>query len=231
MYLSVRLFVCLSVCPSVPSGRARRCGGFAAVGPVGRRYRSIAARPAVSSSGAARRNADSAELSVNLVNIFNGIMRRNRYGACLATVWMYTVTFGSIGCTQVARVEIASKRAGVQSSATNDRTSWRQSKRTKNTAECNLSRHTRRWRNQTEIRRQKRTTPYNRQPHAVHKLLPQYSSYSVLQLQSYSAEKILHRDLNCFMHYVLRVYQMCGRSVPIQTNLVINSTDLAGKVL
>jgi len=81
MYLSV----CLSVRLSHPAA-ARRCCGFAAVGPAGRRYRSIAARPAVSSSGAARRNADSAELSVNLVNIFNGIMRRNRYGACLATV-------------------------------------------------------------------------------------------------------------------------------------------------
>ena len=32
-----------SVCPS------HRCGGFAAVGPAARRYRSIAARPALSS--------------------------------------------------------------------------------------------------------------------------------------------------------------------------------------
>ena len=49
----VRPSVCLSVCPttSVPSlAAARRCGGFAAVGPAGRRYRSIAARPALSSN-------------------------------------------------------------------------------------------------------------------------------------------------------------------------------------
>ena len=39
--------VCLSVRLSVPSiDRCRRCGGFAAVGPSGKRYRSIAARPA-----------------------------------------------------------------------------------------------------------------------------------------------------------------------------------------
>ena len=42
-----------SVCPSVPSG----CGGFAAVGPAAGRYRSIAARPADSSSHAAARRA------------------------------------------------------------------------------------------------------------------------------------------------------------------------------
>jgi len=36
---------------------ARRCCGFAAVGPAAKRYRSTAARPAVSSSGAAARRA------------------------------------------------------------------------------------------------------------------------------------------------------------------------------
>jgi len=42
VYVTIR---CLSVCPSVPSCVAgAACGGFAAVGPAGRRYRSIAAR-------------------------------------------------------------------------------------------------------------------------------------------------------------------------------------------
>ena len=59
--LSVRRSVCPPVSPFVPSF-ARRCCGFAAVRPVGRRYRSIAARPAVSSSGAAAANAGSAAL-------------------------------------------------------------------------------------------------------------------------------------------------------------------------
>ena len=39
----VRPSVCLSVCLSQHSAAARRCGRFAAVGPAGRRYRSIAA--------------------------------------------------------------------------------------------------------------------------------------------------------------------------------------------
>ena len=59
--------VCLSVCPSRHSATGRRCGGFAAVDPAGRRYRSIAAQPAVISSRAAARraaaNAGSATLS------------------------------------------------------------------------------------------------------------------------------------------------------------------------
>jgi len=42
---SVRLSVCLSVCLSNPAA-ARRCYEFAAVGPAGRRYRSIAAAAA-----------------------------------------------------------------------------------------------------------------------------------------------------------------------------------------
>ena len=41
--------VCLSVCPFHHSAAARRCGGFAVVGPAARRYRSIVARPALSS--------------------------------------------------------------------------------------------------------------------------------------------------------------------------------------
>jgi len=45
-----------SVCLSHPAA-ARRCCGFAAVGTTVRRYRSIAARPAVSSSRAAARRA------------------------------------------------------------------------------------------------------------------------------------------------------------------------------
>ena len=44
--------VCLSVCLSHRSTAARRCCGFAAVGPAARRYRSIAARPALSSANA-----------------------------------------------------------------------------------------------------------------------------------------------------------------------------------
>jgi len=45
--------VCPSVCPFHLSTAATACGGFAAVGPAGRRYRSIPARPAPSSNGAA----------------------------------------------------------------------------------------------------------------------------------------------------------------------------------
>jgi len=59
----------LSVRLSHPAA-ARRCCGFAAVGPAARRYRSIAARPAVSSSRAAARhtaaNAGSATLSADV---------------------------------------------------------------------------------------------------------------------------------------------------------------------
>ena len=43
--VSVQLTICLSVCLSY-SPAAAVCGGFAAVGPVGRRYQSIAAQPA-----------------------------------------------------------------------------------------------------------------------------------------------------------------------------------------
>jgi len=42
--------VCLSVCLSRRSTAAAACDGFAAVGPAGRRYQSIAARPALSSN-------------------------------------------------------------------------------------------------------------------------------------------------------------------------------------
>ena len=52
--LTVRLSVCLSVCPFVPpshhSAAARCCGGFAAVGPASKRYQSTVTRPALSSS-------------------------------------------------------------------------------------------------------------------------------------------------------------------------------------
>jgi len=47
--LSVRPSVRLSVCLSHHSAAARYCGGFAAVGPAASGYRSIAARPALSS--------------------------------------------------------------------------------------------------------------------------------------------------------------------------------------
>jgi len=61
-----------SVCLSVPA--FGRCGGFAAVGPAGRRYRSIAARAALSSIPAAARraaaNAGSATLSAGVANLF-----------------------------------------------------------------------------------------------------------------------------------------------------------------
>ena len=50
---TVRLSVRLSVCPMRLSTAAAPCGGFAAVGPAGRRYRLIAARPAPSSNCAA----------------------------------------------------------------------------------------------------------------------------------------------------------------------------------
>jgi len=49
--VSVRLFVRRSV--SVMPTAAAACGGFAAVGPAARRYRSIAARPALSTAAAA----------------------------------------------------------------------------------------------------------------------------------------------------------------------------------
>ena len=48
----VRPSVCLSHSPA-----AAACGGFAAVGPAGRRYRSITARPARNQHGAAARHA------------------------------------------------------------------------------------------------------------------------------------------------------------------------------
>jgi len=41
--------VCLCVRQSRRPASARRCGGFAVAGPAGRKYRSIAARPALSS--------------------------------------------------------------------------------------------------------------------------------------------------------------------------------------
>ena len=49
VYVTVR---CPSVCPSASqiSTAAAACGGFAAVSPAGRRYRSIAARPVLSSN-------------------------------------------------------------------------------------------------------------------------------------------------------------------------------------
>ena len=48
-----RVSIRLSVCLSQLSAAAAACGGFAAVGPAGRRYRSIAAWPAPSNNGAA----------------------------------------------------------------------------------------------------------------------------------------------------------------------------------
>ena len=46
------------------SSAAAARGGFAAVGPAGKRYRSIAARPTSQQRGAAAANAGSAELSM-----------------------------------------------------------------------------------------------------------------------------------------------------------------------
>ena len=69
---TIRVYVVFgrpSVCLSVPSF-ARHCCGFAAVGPAGTRYLSIAARPAFSSSGAVTRrlaaNAGSVTLSADV---------------------------------------------------------------------------------------------------------------------------------------------------------------------
>jgi len=53
------------VCPSVPSFTCRCCG-FAAVRPAGRRYRLIAALPAVSGSGAAARRSAANASSITL---------------------------------------------------------------------------------------------------------------------------------------------------------------------
>jgi len=50
---------CLSACLS-HSPTTAACGGFAAVGPAGRRYQSIAAWPAPQQHGAAAANAGSA---------------------------------------------------------------------------------------------------------------------------------------------------------------------------
>ena len=47
-FLVERPSVCLSVCLSHHSAAACSCGGFSAVGPAAWRYRSIAARPALS---------------------------------------------------------------------------------------------------------------------------------------------------------------------------------------
>ena len=61
LWHSMRSRVCVTVrCPSVclsHSLAAAACAGFAAVGPAGRRYRSIAARPAPQQHGAAARRA------------------------------------------------------------------------------------------------------------------------------------------------------------------------------
>jgi len=46
----VRLSVCLSICLS-HSPAAAVCGGFAAVGPAGRRYRAVAAAAAACGGG------------------------------------------------------------------------------------------------------------------------------------------------------------------------------------
>jgi len=40
-----------SVCPSIGQRQQTRCCRFAAVGPAGKRYRSMAARPALSNNG------------------------------------------------------------------------------------------------------------------------------------------------------------------------------------
>ena len=57
----VRPSVCLFHSPA-----AAACGGFAAVRPAGRRYRSIAVRPAPQQHGAAAANAGSATLSADV---------------------------------------------------------------------------------------------------------------------------------------------------------------------
>jgi len=49
----------MSVCLSQLWTAAAACGGFAAVGPAGKSYRSIAARPARGSNGATAANASS----------------------------------------------------------------------------------------------------------------------------------------------------------------------------
>jgi len=74
---SVRLSVCLSQL----STAAAVCGGFAAVGPADRRYRSIAVRLAPSSNGAAAENAPQQchvhsrrrRLSKNLLSLFPSV--------------------------------------------------------------------------------------------------------------------------------------------------------------
>ena len=54
------LSVCPFVCPIYRTNAAAACGGFAAVGPAGRRYRSVAAWPALS------RNCESVTLSADV---------------------------------------------------------------------------------------------------------------------------------------------------------------------
>ena len=67
VYVTVR---CPSDRLSAHSPAAAACGGFAAVGPAGRRYRSIAARPAPQQHRAAARraaaNAGSATFSADV---------------------------------------------------------------------------------------------------------------------------------------------------------------------
>ena len=60
VYESVR---CPSICPSMGAQQQARYCRFAAVGPTGGRYWSIAARPALSSSSVRRANAGGATLS------------------------------------------------------------------------------------------------------------------------------------------------------------------------
>ena len=59
--VSVRLSVCLSHSPA-----AAAYGGFAAVGPADRKYRSIAARPAPQQHGATAANAGSATFTADV---------------------------------------------------------------------------------------------------------------------------------------------------------------------
>jgi len=63
--VGVRPSVRLSLRLTHPVAARRRCG-FAAVRPAGRRYRSIAAQPALSSSGAAARRSTANASSVTL---------------------------------------------------------------------------------------------------------------------------------------------------------------------
>ena len=103
--------VCLSVHPFRHSVAASRCGGFAAVGPAARRYRLIAARAALSNSGAAARrsaaNASSVTLShwrakQNAVSFGFCLFQHHIYNGFVVFWWLYNAWLSAVNALREA---------------------------------------------------------------------------------------------------------------------------------